>query len=471
VLLVDKGDFASGTSQASGMMVWGGLLYLRNLDLRTVVSLSADRDHIIADKPDWMAPATMRYLPAVGYGRPKAWMQFGLWLYWLLGRGRRRAPTSTQQFSELALLQPGTVNGALTYEEAFLADSDARFAFRWMASHRRAGQYALNYCAISGSYNTAGRRWQLRLHDSIDGVELDVHSAMVVNCAGVWTDEVNAAFGIETPFRHVFSKGVYLTLPRQAGHDSSLFFELGKHNDIITHVPWGPVALWGPTETAVTSIADGLAASSEDVDFLLEQYARRYRTPMTRSDIVSLRCGIRPLVVAHSYRSTVYPLDLSRRQEVVRDRLLPWISCYGGKLTGCSRMAALAMAQVERTLRPSGHSPATSLADVEPVGCRAPQYARFTGLAEAVVAPAWSAQNEMCVTLDDYLRRRTNIAQWIPRGGLGVGDCHALQLQAIALELTGGDHAAAQRLFLAYQAKIIRELDPLLADNVTSPNS
>ena len=94
---------------------------------------------------------------------------------------------------------------------------------------------------------------------------------------------------------------------------------------------------------------------------------------------------------------------------------------------------------------------------------QAPRYTTFAGLEQPVVAPAWSAQHEMCATLDDYLRRRTNIAQWIPRGGLGKDDRHAAQLQAIALDLAQGDQTAAQRMFLAYQANIRQQLDPLLA--------
>ena len=465
VLLLDKGDFAGGSSQASGMMVWGGLLYLRTLDLATVIRLCADRDRILADKGDWMAPGMMRYLPAARHGRSKAWVRCALWLYWLLGRGRRRAPSSAAHFREQALFKPGVVDGALNYEEAFLADSDARFVLRWIAPHRRAGQHRLNHCAVSGAYDSATRRWRLALRDTIGDQTLHIDSAMMVNCAGVWTDQVNAAFGIETPFRHVFSKGVYLTLPRQPEHEGSLFFELGQHGDVITHVPWGPVALWGPTETAVPSIAEGMRATRADVDQLLEQYARRYRRAASRRDIVALRCGIRPLVVARGYSAEVYPLDLSRRQEVVADRGRPWISCYGGKLTGCSRMAALAMTHIGRRVRPgAANAPAPAPAPPErPEPER--QYARFPGLSAPVIGAAWSARHEMCATLDDYLRRRTNIAQWSPRGGLGENDCHAGQLQAIALELSDSDQAAARRMFLAYREKIERELDPLLRDD------
>ncbi|MEK7734170.1 MAG: FAD-dependent oxidoreductase, partial [Pseudomonadota bacterium] len=64
VLLVDQGDFAAGTSQASGMMIWGGLLYLRSLDLLSVYRFSQARDAMIRNLPEWIEPAPVHYIPA-----------------------------------------------------------------------------------------------------------------------------------------------------------------------------------------------------------------------------------------------------------------------------------------------------------------------------------------------------------------------------------------------------------------------
>lgn len=456
VLLVDKRDFASGTSQASGMMIWGGLLYLRNLDLRSAFQLSADRDRIICDKADWMAPTMMRYLPSAGMGRAKWWVQSGLWFYWLLGMGRRRAPRSELLFSELDMIKPGMVSGSLAYEEAFLAQSDARFVYHWIASRRAEGQLALNYCDVGGEYFDTDKRWHFQITDSISGKSHEVRSTMVINCTGVWTDQVNASFGITSPFRHAFSKGVYLGLPREEKHQSSLFFDLGEHHDVITHVPWGPISLWGPTETALQEIESGIHASSEDVNYLLEHYNRRYCKALGKDDVVSIRCGIRPLVVDKHYRNDRYPLDLSRRQEVVRDNYVPWISCYGGKLTGCTRMADRVVKLIEKSVVPAGTVPALSQQYVPQ-----PDRISFPGLAQQVVSPLWSAEYEMCCTLEDYLRRRTNIAQWVVRGGFGRDDRNAATLKNIAFQIAQGDPALAQRLFENYRNDVNTSLKAL----------
>lgn len=459
VLLVDKGDFASGTSQSSGMMIWGGLLYLTKLDLRTVFELSSDRDRIVQQKASWMTPKMMRYLPAAGTGRAKWWVQCGLWFYWMIGLGHRRRPQSEGQFSELALLKPGLVDGSLAYEEAFLEQSDARFVYRWIAPHRLSGQLAINYCKLNGVFSATDKRWHLDATDGLTGQHYPVLARTVVNCAGIWTDQVNSEFKIASPFRHAFSKGVYLGIPRAEQHDSSLFFELGEHNDVITFVPWGPISLWGPTETAMHDLSNGLVASRTDVDYLLEQYARRFRTSIGRQEVVSVRCGIRPLVVNRHYQSDRYPLELSRRQEVVKSATEPWISCYGGKLTGCGRMARKALVLIKRSV--------AATADVrtaDDVWESQLELTNFPGLDIKVPSAAWCAKHESCCNLEDYLRRRTNIAQWIPRGGFGRDDCNAQTLKKIALDLAQGDSILAAQMFESYHKRATDDFYTLLAD-------
>ncbi len=438
------------------MMIWGGLLYLKDFDISTVFQLSRERDRLILEKAQALTPRVMRYLSASEYGRAQWWVHLGLWAYWLIGMGSRRIPRSSGIFSESAMLKPGLARGSLTYEEAFLNHSDARFTYDWIASHLASGQCALNYCQVEGSHSAADKRWHLQVEDRMSGRQQEVTAAMIVNCAGVWTDQVNADFQIRSPFKHVFSKGVYLGIPRAQEHRSSLFFDLGEHDDVITHVPWGPISLWGPTETTVKHIAEGLHPDSGDIDFLLEQYGRRYRRPIDRHDIISLRCGIRPLVVESGYEGNCYPLELSRRHEVIQDVDRPWISCYGGKLTGATRLAERVSAMVKKSLAASGNR---SVAKAAPT---AVPHAIFPGLTEPVVSAAWCAEHELCCMLEDYLRRRTNIAQWVPRGGLGIDDTNAPALKQISLDIARGDPALADQLFEDYRTAVENNFDSLI---------
>ncbi len=454
-LLLDKGDFASGTSQASGMMIWGGILYLKNFDLGTVFHLSLDRNHMIEDMGDWIFPLSMRYLPSVRAGRGKWFVYLVLWVYWLIGLGARRRPSIRNVFVERALLKDEVAKGSLNYEEAFLRSSDARFVQHWVFQHQGADHAAMNYCEASGSHSMQKGLWQLDLKDTRGGMEHSVTAKMVVNCAGVWTDSVNTQFGIESPFRHALSKGVYLGIRRPPLHEVSLVLELEDHDDVVMLVPWGPISMWGPTETMVQDVADGFKVSGEDIDYLLEQYSRRFRKPLTRQDIVSVRCGVRPLVVDRDFSANCYPLELSRRQEVALDPVRPWISCYGGKITGCTRMADRVLRVIAKSVAPSGlPSPTSPQTDIE--------LTDFPGMPERVPSAKWCLEQEFCCTLEDYFRRRTNIAQWVPRMGLGCGDANLPVVRAIAMDLASGEPARAEHLLAEFRLQVGMQVDELL---------
>ena len=103
VLLVDKGDFACGTSQASAMMIWGGVLYLRNWDLLTVRRLCRSRDRMLREMSEWIKPRRFRYIPV--HGRRHAGLaRAALDFYWLLGGCRRLRPRHESDFPERAFL-------------------------------------------------------------------------------------------------------------------------------------------------------------------------------------------------------------------------------------------------------------------------------------------------------------------------------------------------------------------------------
>jgi len=458
-LLLDKGDFASGTSQSSGMMVWGGLLYLRAGDVLTVLRLSRSRDRMIGELTDWATPATFHYIPSLKGGLPSLFIGAGLGLYWLLGAGRRRLPGYRRDFAETVLLSQHSHRGAFCYEEALLTSSDARFVLHWLTSCQPPGRAAVNYCDVeSCEYARQEGLWRLELRDRLRGVTTGARARLIVNCAGVWADEVNRQQGIETPYRHALSKGVYLGLKRAGAHHSPLIFDMGEHDDVMTFVPWGTVALWGPTETAIGDIGEGLAPRPADIRFLLETANRHLRRKVGPEDIVSLRCGIRALAVNRDYVASRYPLKLSRRSIVHPERDLPWITAYGGKLTGsrelAGKIARMIRHRLPTSLPPTGHAEASP----EVVSCA------FPGLDQPVAAPRWCREHEFCVTLEDYLRRRTNIAQWLPREGFGRNGENRDALLVAARELYAGDQTAAEEAVRRYEETVAIRFDKLVSE-------
>lgn len=458
VALLERNDFGGGTSQASSLLIWGGLLYLRHLDLETVWSLCRSRDDMLRDWPGWVRPFACRIVPT-RKGRHPLVLRAALYFYWLLGGCRRRRPRACADFPERALLDPTPFAPALEYEEGCVEASDARFVLRWILSRSGPHQTALNYCALhSGVYESSAHVWRLELEDRLTGGHKELQARWIVNAAGVWADQLNRQCGLETPYRHVFSKGVHLGLKRDPRHEQPLILETRADGDYLSLFPWGPVSLWGPTETVVQNLAEGFAPQPGEVRFLLGELNRHLAAPVDLHDIVSLRCGVRPLVVHRAAATSGSSLELSRRHRLHRDRERPWISVYGGKLTGC-----LALAQEVLELLHKIHAPAARPA---PAAARAeePQEVEtFPGLDAPVPAPGWCFEHEGCWRLEDYLRRRTNIAQWVPRHGLGARDEHAGTLAALARVFHPGNPAAAHREFEHYRERVRREFDAVLA--------
>jgi glycerol-3-phosphate dehydrogenase len=452
VLLADRGDFGAATSQSSTMMIWGGLLYMKDWELRTVASLSASRDRLIRDDPRQIQPRTVRFVPVPG-GRSTVFVHAALHAYWLLGLARRHRPQYVRDFPERAMLNHGGVPGALTYEEASL-DSDARFVLSWILKSTSDNSIARNYCEVVGAtYDRSASVWRLDLEDTLTAASCRVQARLVINAAGGWTDDVNAAAGVESPYRHVLSRGVSIAVDRDPRHTTHLVFESGVGGNAMTFVPWGPVSLWASTDTVHGSMDEARRPEAGDITSLIAQLNQHLATPVTPADIVSIRCGVRPLAVPRHSPVDEHSPSLSRhhRIHVTKDR--PWISVYGGKLSGCTTLARTVATRVDGLIG--------SLVVPAPVAPPAPvPIAPTTNvpmLDTPVTTPEWAVAHEQCRTLDDYLRRRTNIAQWIRRGGLGQNDEHLTQIQHIATAIHGGDAPAATRDLDRYRTRVNQE--------------
>lgn len=457
VLLVDKSDFAGGTSQASAMMIWGGLIHLRNLNLLTVWRLCASRERMIREKQPWVSPRTFRYIPANESGRNRFWAYSGLYFYWLMGRGRRSRPQYKRSFDELSFLNTDEFRYALEYEEACVEPSDARFVLEWLLPHREWGNIALNYCSVQGGgYDATAKVWHIELADLISGVETTARARWVINAAGTWTDKLNERFSIESPFKHVFGKGVFIGINRPRQHRLPLMIETKNYRDCMGLIPWGPISLWGPTETVITDIEDGFTVTRDDVQYLLAQLNRHLAGSVSARDIVSLRCGVRPLVVDRHAPEQSSCLHLSRKFRIYRDKHLPWISTYGGKFTSCIPVASMITRLLRDCLKPEAIRPSFAISASQP------EFDSFPGLEQEVPSASWCASHEMCWNLEDYLRRRTNISQWIPRGGLGSRNENVAHLNELAKAFCSNDDNKAEAAVREYESKIKHGFDDLI---------
>ncbi|MBP1624020.1 MAG: glpD2 [Acidobacteria bacterium] len=406
VLLLDRGDFAGGSSQSTAMWIWGGLLYLSALDFPTVVNLCANRDRLIKELPGWVRPEPNRYVATRSRSK-KTWLiNPALWLYWGLSAFRRRAPLRQSDFPERHLFRDGHVVGTSLYEEGSVFPSDTRFVVRWILPWCSPERPALNYCeVVGGCRDNAKGFWRLELRDRVSGKEMVARARWVVNAA------------------------------------------------------WGPVALWGPTDTVSRDPESGFFADAGDIRTLLDELNRHTVRKSGPEDIIALRCGVRPLAVKRSYNSNGNTLGISRRHIIARDPHRTWISLYGGKLTSCMSLATEVGDMLEPVIAP-GH-PDPALLRREP-SQDATEW--FPGLEQPVLSVNSAVEAECCCTLEDYLRRRTNIAQWVPRHGLGRTGEHIRLLAGMAEHFPGVDGVRGAASLAAYQSRIEREFDQVLRE-------
>jgi glycerol-3-phosphate dehydrogenase len=254
---------------------------------------------------------------------------------------------------------------------------------------------------------------------------------------------------------------VFLGLRRDPRLMTSLIVEKADR-DCYALIPWGPVALWGPTETYTDSTDEGFSPTGADVQSLIEEFARHFSTRIQREDIVSLRCGVRGLAVPSSTRVKANRMSssLSRKYVVHADRDLPWMSVYGGKLTSCAAIAHSAAEKIRSRVKPS--LPPQQLPES---GTRFQATSKYPGLPYLVLSVRGSLR-ESCWTLEDYLRRRTNISQWVPRGGLGANDENVRVLRDIAAAFWRHDGLSAEAVVSDYQRKVEATFDNILSRQV-----
>jgi glycerol-3-phosphate dehydrogenase len=460
-LLIDAADFAGATSQASAMLIWGGLLYLANYELGAVLSLSRSRDRLITERADRVRPNEVLYVPGSS-PRRLGTVHAGLVAYWLLSGGRRAWPRRVSTFPERAWLR--RPSDGLVYEEASVAVSDARFVLEIVRDGEHAGGHARNHCRlVDAGCDARAAQWRLTVDDARTGPH-EVRTRAVVNAAGGWTDEVNRLAGVTSPFRHALSRGVSIVVPRDPAQTRHLVADEGRDGP-MTLGPWGPVAVWGSTDTMHASMADACTPTAADVAQLVARYHAVLTRPLAATDIIAVRCGVRPLAVRRDRADTADGPSLSRHSRLHMDATRPWLSVYGGKLSGAVRLADAVTTRLGVRVAPSGQPLDAAAIAVPPTPCTA----TFPALETPVVAPDWAVAHEHCRTLDDYLRRRTNIAQWVPCGGFGRHGEHAAAIEALARALHAGNPAAAAADLQSYTARVARDAALLAAADTAAP--
>jgi glycerol-3-phosphate dehydrogenase len=464
VALVERRDFASATSQSSSNLIWGGIKYLESYELGLVRKLCRARNELIRSYPSSVREIRFFTSVARGFRHGRFVLVLGALLYWALGGFFTRGPRllSRKRIErEEPVVEGGPLEGGFEYSDAILPDGDARFVWSFVRAALDHGCAAANYVEALGSARD-GEGWITRARDAVTGRELAIRSAVVVNACGPWADAVNARDGVRTRHRHVLSKGVHLLVDRITPNPRVLAF-FADDGRLFFVIPMGPRTCIGTTDTPVSRPDAGI--TPEDRRFVLDNLNARLRLarPLEERDVIAERCGVRPLAIASDGETDEPPdwMQLSRRHAIESDAAMRRITVFGGKLTDCLNVGEEICDVVERLgvalpyarRRWWGEPPEplrerflheARLAGLDALPFPAPSEPRSRRLwrryglaafelleairrdprAGEVIVPGTDflrcelelvARREMVVTLDDFLRRRTGIAQ-IVRG-------------------------------------------------------
>jgi glycerol-3-phosphate dehydrogenase len=337
VVLAEANDFASMTSQESSNMIWGGIKYLQDYEFGLVWALCRSRNQLLSKYPNRVKQ--IPFFAIIGPTSPfnKTLGYIGSLLYWFFGRFKTNRPRQFQnsKISRLNnLINLKSVKGAIQYNDAILLDNDARFVYEFIKTAAQQGAKVLNYFEITSATKTA-TGWQLSATDKLSGKSLELKAKVLINAAGPQAKIVTDKFKIPTNNEIVISKGVHLIVPRIETNEKVLAFfdDTGR---LFYVLPMHDRTVIGTTDTPATSAS--VEVTPEDRNFLLAQANRclNLPRPLTVTDIISERCGVRPLVVSKADHITEIDwVSLSRKHVVELNPELKSISIFGGKLTDC----------------------------------------------------------------------------------------------------------------------------------------
>ena len=347
--LLEQRDLASGTSSRSSKLVHGGLRYLEMFDFGLVREALEERGLLLTRlAPHLVRPVPFLYPLHRTVERP--YVGAGLALYDVLamvGKYEMGLPKHKHLFrKQVARMAPDLrtdeLSGAVRYYDCQVDDARLVVTLARTAAHH--GALVATRTRVSGFLREGSRVVGVRATDLETGTDLEVRARVVVNAAGVWTDDVESLLGGTPSLDVEASKGIHLVVPRDRIR-SECGFITKTERSVLFVIPWGRHWIIGTTDTAWNLDLAHPAASRTDIEYLLGHVNKLLKVPLDHDDVEGVYAGLRPLLAGKAGRGVgsggegeVATTKVSREHTVVGP-VPGLVLIAGGKLTTYRVMA------------------------------------------------------------------------------------------------------------------------------------
>ncbi len=349
--LVEKRDFASGTSSKSTKLIHGGLRYLQQLDIALVRETGTERAIVHRLAPHIVLPEKM-LMPIVKGGKYGYWMaSFGLKVYDILanveGDDRRKMLNKEQSLQKEPLLGKDNLKGGVFYAE--YRTDDARLTIELLKTATRYGALTANYCKVVDFIYADGQVNGALVQDELTGNQFNIKAKKVVAAGGPWVDNLRKKDNSLKGKRLHLTKGVHIVVPHEKFPlKHTIYFDV-PDGRMIFAIPRGRTTYIGTTDTNYKADLNRVVATKADAEYIMNSVNSIFPdVNLTITDLESNWAGLRPLI----HEDGKSPSELSRKDEIfISPRGL--IAIAGGKLTGYRKMAQrivdLVLKQFSRT--------------------------------------------------------------------------------------------------------------------------
>jgi glycerol-3-phosphate dehydrogenase len=459
VLVVEKDDFAAGTSSRSSKLIHGGLRYLETYQFKLVAESVREREKMLTLAPHLTELRPFLYLLYEGYPESKALLNLGLTFYDVVSgswRQRRHSMLSAQKVLQLEphLRSKGLLGAGLYYD---VLTDDARLTLDTVKGATEAGAQALNHSAVTALVLENGKCRGVTITDTVTGRSFDVHARQVVSATGPWTDKTRELERTKATHRLRPTKGVHIVVKKSDFPlNTAVFLRSPTDQRVVWPTPSleDDVVYLGTTDTDYTGDLDNVKPDEQDIAYLIA--VANHTIPearLTEDHVVGSWAGLRPLIAPAPGVSA----SNTSREHAITTGPTGLIAICGGKLTSNRVMAKhLVDAAIKAMGRPpgkpsaaattpiSGGSSTTAVHALAEAAAVPPSLAelwqrRYGSNATAIIDlwredPAnqeilgarqltraeiiYSVKEEMTATLTDLMTRRTSTFFWDARGGL-----------------------------------------------------